>query len=325
VYTPLETYLASAAAPCQQSFSSLSPQHSPIRNPSNQEISMKLVRYGPPGKEKPGLIDDEGKLRDLSRKVKDIDAATLASGELAKLRKLDPNKLPLVKGRPRLGPCIATPPKFIAIGLNYVDHAKESGNPIPEHPVVFFKAETCIVGASDDIMLPPESTHTDWEVELGVVIGKTARYVDRKDALKHVAGYCIVNDVSEREYQLKRSATQWSKGKGCDTFGPIGPWLVTTDEIKDPQNLDMWLNVNGVRKQTGNTKTMIFGVGDLVVDLSKYMTLLPGDIITTGTPPGVGMGMKPEPQYLKAGDVVTLGIAGLGEQRQKVNAYKGRR
>jgi 2,4-diketo-3-deoxy-L-fuconate hydrolase len=286
---------------------------------------MKLVRYGPPGKEKPGLIDDEGKLRDLSRKVKDIDAATLAPGELAKLRKLDPNKLPLVKGRPRLGPCIGTPPKFIAIGLNYVDHAKESGNPIPEYPVVFFKAETCIVGANDDIMLPLESTHTDWEVELGVVIGKTARYVDRKDALKHVAGYCIVNDVSEREYQLKRSATQWSKGKGCDTFGPIGPWLVTTDELKDPQNLDMWLNVNGVRKQTGNTKTMIFGVGDLVVDLSKYMTLLPGDIITTGTPPGVGMGMKPEPQYLKAGDVVTLGIAGLGEQRQKVNAYKGRR
>jgi 2,4-diketo-3-deoxy-L-fuconate hydrolase len=286
---------------------------------------MKLVRYGPPGKEKPGLIDDEGKLRDLSRKVKDIDAATLAPGELAKLRKLDPNKLPLVKGRPRLGPCIATPQKFIAIGLNYVDHAKESGNPIPEYPVVFFKAETCIVGANDDIMLPLESTHTDWEVELGVVIGKTARYVDRKDALKHVAGYCIVNDVSEREYQLKRSATQWSKGKGCDTFGPIGPWLVTTDELKDPQNLDMWLNVNGVRKQTGNTKTMIFGVGDLVVDLSIFMTLLPGDIITTGTPPGVGMGMKPEPQYLKAGDVVTLGIAGLGEQRQKVNAYKGRR
>jgi 2,4-didehydro-3-deoxy-L-rhamnonate hydrolase len=286
---------------------------------------MKLVRYGPPGKEKPGLIDDEGKLRDLSRKVKDIDAAALASGELAKLRKLDPNKLPLVKGRPRLGPCVATPPKFIAIGLNYVDHAKESGNPIPEHPVVFFKAATCIVGANDDIMLPPDSTHTDWEVELGVVIGKTARYVDRKDALKHVAGYCIVNDVSEREYQLKRSATQWSKGKGCDTFGPIGPWLVTTDEIKDPQNLDMWLNVNGVRKQTGNTKTMIFAVGDLVVDVSKYMTLVPGDIITTGTPPGVGMGMKPEPQYLKAGDVVTLGIAGLGAQTQKVVAFRGRR
>ena len=286
---------------------------------------MKLVRYGPPGKEKPGLIDAEVKLRDLSRKVKDIDAAALAPGELAKLRKLDPKKLPLVKGRPRLGPCIAVPPKFIAIGLNYVDHAKESGNPIPEYPVVFFKAETCIAGANDDIMLPPESTHTDWEVELGVVIGKTARYVDKKDALKHVAGYCIVNDVSEREYQLRRSATQWGKGKGCDTFGPIGPWLVTSDEIKDVQNLDMWLNVNGVRKQTGSTKTMIFGVADLVVDLSKYMTLLPGDIITTGTPPGVGMGMKPEPQYLKAGDVVTLGIAGLGEQRQSVVAFKGRR
>ena len=286
---------------------------------------MKLVRYGPPGKEKPGLIDAEVKLRDLSRKVKDIDAAALAPGELAKLRKLDPKKLPLVKGRPRLGPCIAVPPKFIAIGLNYVDHAKESGNPIPEHPVVFYKAETCIVGPNDNIMLPPDSTHTDWEVELGVVIGKTARYVDRKDALKHVAGYCIVNDVSEREYQLKRSATQWSKGKGCDTFGPIGPWLVTTDELKDPQNLDMWLDVNGVRKQTGNTRTMIFGVADLVADLSKYMTLLPGDIITTGTPPGVGMGMKPEPQYLKAGDVVTLGIAGLGTQTQKVVAFRGRR
>jgi 2,4-didehydro-3-deoxy-L-rhamnonate hydrolase len=286
---------------------------------------MKLVRYGPPGKEKPGLIDDELKLRDLSRKAKDIDAAALAPGELAKLRKLDPKKLPLVKGRPRLGPCVATPPKFIAIGLNYVDHAKESGNPIPEHPVVFYKAETCIVGPNDNIMLPPDSTHTDWEVELGVVIGRTARYVDRKDALKHVAGYCIVNDVSEREYQMKRSATQWSKGKGCDTFGPIGPWLVTTDELKDPQNLDMWLDVNGVRKQTGNTRTMIFGVADLVADLSKYMTLLPGDVITTGTPPGVGMGMKPEPQYLKAGDVVTLGIAGLGAQTQKVVAFKGRR
>ena len=286
---------------------------------------MKLVRYGPPGKEKPGLIDDEGKLRDLSRKVKDIGATALAPAELAKLRKLDPKKLPLVKGRPRLGPCIATPPKFIAIGLNYVDHAKESGNPIPEHPVVFYKAETCIVGPNDNIMLPPDSTHTDWEVELGVVIGRTARYVDKNNALKHVSGYCIVNDVSEREYQMKRSATQWSKGKGCDTFGPIGPWLVTSDELKDPQNLDMWLDVNGVRKQTGNTRTMIFGVADLVADLSKYMTLVPGDVITTGTPPGVGMGMKPEPQYLKAGDVVTLGIAGLGAQTQKVVAFKGRR
>jgi 2-keto-4-pentenoate hydratase/2-oxohepta-3-ene-1,7-dioic acid hydratase in catechol pathway len=286
---------------------------------------MKLVRYGRPGKEKPGLIDADGKLRDLSRKVKDIAGATLAPGELAKLRKLDARKLPLVKGKPRLGPCIATPPKFIAIGLNYVDHAKESGNPIPEHPVLFFKAETCIVGPNDNIVLPPESTHTDWEVELGVVIGRIARHVAQKDAMKHVAGYCVINDVSEREYQMKRSATQWGKGKGCDTFGPIGPWLVTTDEIKDPQNLDMWLDVNGQRRQTGNTRTMIFGVAALVADLSKYMTLLPGDVITTGTPPGVGMGMKPEPQYLKAGDVVTLGIRGLGEQKQKVVAFrKGR-
>jgi 2-keto-4-pentenoate hydratase/2-oxohepta-3-ene-1,7-dioic acid hydratase in catechol pathway len=283
---------------------------------------MKLVRYGRPGKEKPGLIDADGKLRDLSRKVKDIAGATLAPGELAKLRKLDARKLPLVKGKPRLGPCIATPPKFIAIGLNYVDHAKESGNPIPEHPVLFFKAETCIVGPNDNIVLPPESTHTDWEVELGVVIGRTARHVAQKDAMKHVAGYCVINDVSEREYQMKRSATQWGKGKGCDTFGPIGPWLVTTDEIKDPQNLDMWLDVNGQRRQTGNTRTMIFGVAALVADLSKYMTLLPGDVITTGTPPGVGMGMKPEPQYLKAGDVVTLGIRGLGEQKQKVVAFR---
>jgi len=283
---------------------------------------MKLVRYGPAGKEKPGLIDADGKLRDLSRKVKDINAATLAPGELAKLRKLDTRKLPLVKGKPRLGACIATPSKFVAIGLNYVDHAKESGNPIPEHPVVFYKAETCIVGPNDNIMLPPDSTHTDWEVELGFVIGRTARHVPLKDALKYVAGYCLINDVSEREYQMKRSASQWSKGKGCDTFGPIGPWLVTTDEIKDVQNLDMWLDVNGARRQTGNTKTMIFGVAELVADVSKYMTLLPGDVITTGTPPGVGMGMKPEPQYLKAGDVVTLGMQGLGEQKQKVVAYK---
>jgi 2,4-diketo-3-deoxy-L-fuconate hydrolase len=286
---------------------------------------MKLVRYGRPGKEKPGIIDGDGKLRDLSRKVKDIDGTTLAPGSLAKLRKLDTRKLSLVKGKPRLGPCVAAPPKFIAIGLNYVDHAKESGNPIPEHPVVFFKAETCIVGPNDNIMLPPESTHTDWEVELGVVIGRTARHVPLDQAMKHVAGYCVINDVSEREYQMKRSATQWGKGKGCDTFGPIGPWLVTTDEIKDPQNLDMWLNVNGERRQRGNTRTMIFGVAALVADLSKYMTLLPGDVITTGTPPGVGLGMKPEPIYLKAGDVVTLGVQGLGEQRQQVVAYrKGR-
>ncbi|HEX8012195.1 MAG TPA: fumarylacetoacetate hydrolase family protein [Casimicrobiaceae bacterium] len=286
---------------------------------------MKLVRYGPAGKEKPGLIDADGKLRDLSRKVKDIDAATLAPAKLRELARLDARKLPPVRGRPRLGACVATPQKFLAIGLNYVDHAKESGNPIPEYPIVFYKAQTCIVGANDNIVLAPDSTHTDWEVELGVVIGRVARHVPVEDALKYVAGYCVVNDVSERDLQLKKGGSQWSKGKGCDTYGPIGPWLVTTDEIKDPQNLDMWLDVNGARKQTGNTRTMIFGVAALVSDLSRCMTLLPGDIISTGTPPGVGMGMKPEPQYLKPGDVVALGVAGLGEQRQKVVAFKGKK
>jgi 2,4-didehydro-3-deoxy-L-rhamnonate hydrolase len=285
---------------------------------------MKLVRYGPPGREKPGLVDADGVLRDLSRKVDDIDGTALAPVALSGLRKVDSRRLAVVKGRPRLGPCIAMPSKFVAIGLNYIDHAKETGAPIPEYPVVFFKSPSCIVGANDNIMLPLESTQPDWEVELGVVIGRTARYVAVKDALRFVAGYCVVNDVSEREFQMKRSATQWSKGKGCDTFGPVGPWLVTSDEIKDPQNLDMWLDVNGERKQTGNTRTMIFTVAELVSDVSRYMTLLPGDIITTGTPPGVGMGMKPQ-QWLQAGDAVTLGIEGLGEQRQRVVAYKGRR
>ena len=285
---------------------------------------MKLVRFGPPGREKPGLIDAEGVLRDLSRKVDDIDGATLAPVSLSGLRKLDVRRLPAVKGRPRLGPCIATPSKFVAIGLNYSDHAKETGSPIPEHPVVFFKSQTCIVGPNDNIMQPLESTQLDWEVELGVVIGRTARHVPPKDALRYVAGYCVVNDVSEREFQMKRSASQWSKGKGCDTFGPIGPWLVTSDEIKDPQDLDMWLDVNGQRRQTGNTRTMIFSVAQVVADVSRYMTLLPGDIITTGTPPGVALGMKP-PQWLQAGDVVTLGIEGLGEQRQRVVPFKGRR
>jgi 2-keto-4-pentenoate hydratase/2-oxohepta-3-ene-1,7-dioic acid hydratase in catechol pathway len=285
---------------------------------------MKLVRYGPAGREKPGLIDAEGTLRDLSRKVSDIDGAALAPVSLSGLRKLDTRRLPVVRGRPRLGPCIATPSKFVAIGLNYTDHAKETGAPIPEHPVVFFKAETCIVGANDNIVQPLDSTQLDWEVELGVVIGRTARYVAEKDALRYIAGYCIVNDVSERDFQLKRGASQWAKGKGCDTFGPIGPWLVTTDEIRDPQSLDMWLDVNGQRRQTGNTRTMIFTVAQLVADVSRYMTLLPGDIITTGTPPGVALGMKP-PQWLQPGDVVTLGIEGLGEQRQRVVAFKGRR
>ena len=286
---------------------------------------MKLVRYGPPGKEKPGLIDSQGVLRDLSRKVKDIDGAALAPSSIAALKKLDPKKLPAVKGKPRLGPCIATPSKFVAIGLNYTDHARETGAPIPEYPVVFYKTPSCVVGANDNIVVPRDSTQLDWEVELGVVIGRTARYVDEKDALRYVAGYCIVNDVSERDFQLKRSASQWSKGKGCDTFGPTGPWLVTPDEVKDVQSLDMWLDVNGERRQTGNTKTMIFSVAQLVADVSKYMTLLPGDIITTGTPPGVALGMKPEPKWLQAGDVVTLGIKGLGEQKQKVVPFKGKR
>jgi 2-keto-4-pentenoate hydratase/2-oxohepta-3-ene-1,7-dioic acid hydratase in catechol pathway len=286
---------------------------------------MKLVRYGPPGREKPGLIDADGKLRDLSRKVADIDGATLAPAELAKLRKLDTKKLPLVKGRPRLGACVATPSKFVAIGLNYIDHAKETNSPIPEHPIVFFKAPSCIVGANDNVVIPRHSTQMDYEVELGIVIGRTARYVEPKNALRHVAGYCVINDVSEREFQLRKSGTQWSKGKGCDTFGPLGPWLVTADEIKDPQNLDMWLDVNGARRQTGNTKTMIFGVAEVVADVSSYMTLLPGDVITTGTPPGVALGMKPEPVWLKAGDVVTLGIQGLGEQKQRMVPLKARR
>jgi len=285
---------------------------------------MKLVRYGPAGREKPGLIDADGVLRDLSRKVDDIDADALSPMSLSGLRKLDVRRLPVVKGRPRLGACVATPSKFVAIGLNYTDHAKETGAPIPEAPVVFFKTPTCIVGANDNVMVPADSTQLDWEVELGVVIGRTARYVAEKDALRYVAGYCIVNDVSERDFQLKRSGTQWGKGKGCDTFGPTGPWLVTSDEIKDPQNLDMWLDVNGERRQTGNTRTMIFSVAQLVADVSRYMTLLPGDLITTGTPPGVALGMKP-PQWLKAGDVVTLGIEGLGEQRQRIVPFKGRR
>jgi len=285
---------------------------------------MKLVRYGPAGREKPGLIDADGVLRDLSRKVDDIDGDALSPMSLSGLRKLDTRRLPVVRGRPRLGACVATPSKFVAIGLNYTDHAKETGAPIPEAPVVFFKSPTCIVGANDNVMIPADSTQLDWEVELGVVIGRTARYVAEKDALRYVAGYCIVNDVSERDFQLKRSGTQWGKGKGCDTFGPTGPWLVTSDEIRDPQNLDMWLDVNGEQRQRGNTRTMIFSVAELVADVSRYMTLLPGDLITTGTPPGVALGMKP-PQWLKAGDVVTLGIEGLGEQRQRIVPFKGRR
>ncbi len=285
---------------------------------------MKLVRYGPAGKEKPGLIDNEGKLRDLSRKVGDIAGDALAPMSLNALRKLDTSRLAVVKGRPRLGPCVGSVGKFVAIGLNFADHAKETGSPIPENPIVFFKSETSISGPNDPIMLPKGSTNTDWEVELAFVIGRRARYVEAKDALRYVAGYCVCNDVSEREYQLKKGGNQWGKGKGCDTFGPLGPWLVTTDEIRDPQNLGMWLKVNGQTRQDGSTNTMIFGVAQLGADVSRYMTLEPGDVVTTGTPPGVGLGMKP-PQFLKVGDTVELGIEGLGTQMQKVVAFKARR
>ena len=281
---------------------------------------MKLVRYGNPGREKPGLIDADGKLRDLSGVVPDIGPAQLGATALAKLRKINQAKLPLVRGKPRYGCPVAQVGKFVAIGLNYADHAAESGVPVPKEPVVFMKSTTCIQGPNDPVMLPRGSVKSDWEVELGVVIGTKARYVTRKDALQHVAGFCVVNDVSEREYQLERGP-QWDKGKGCDTFGPVGPWLVTPDELANVQRLDMWLDVNGQRMQTGNTRTMIFDVAKIVSYVSEFMTLMPGDIITTGTPPGVGMGMKPQ-RFLKKGDVMTLGIQGLGEQRQEVVAFK---
>ena len=281
---------------------------------------MKLVRYGNPGKEKPGLIDLEGKLRDLSGVVPDIGPAQLGAVMMARLHKQNPAKLPLVRGTPRFGCPVANVGKFIAIGLNYADHAAESGVPIPKEPVVFMKAISCIQGPNDPVMLPRGSTKSDWEGELGVVIGKRARYVPKKDALAYVAGYSVINDVSEREYQLERGP-QWDKGKGCDTFGPIGPWLVTPDELDNVQRLDMWLDLNGKRVQSGNTRTMIFDVAKLVSYVSHFMTLMPGDVITTGTPPGVGLGMKP-PMYLKKGDVMELGIQGLGSQKQTVVAFK---
>ena len=281
---------------------------------------MKLVRYGNPGKEKPGLIDEEGQLRDLSTVLKDITPDQLGDKALARLRKLKVDKLARVRGAPRLGCPVAGVGKFIAIGLNYSDHAAETGAEIPKEPIVFTKAISCIQGPNDPVMLPKGSVKSDWEVELGVVIGTRARYVSQKDALNFVAGYCTVNDVSEREFQLERGS-QWDKGKGCDTFGPIGPWLVTRDELPNPQKLAMWLDLNGERRQTGNTKTMIFGVAKIVSYVSQFMTLMPGDVITTGTPPGVGMGMKP-PTFLKKGDVMTLGIEGLGEQRQLVVPFK---
>ena len=281
---------------------------------------MKLVRYGEAGKEKPGLIDADGKLRSLSAVIKDINPEQLGDAALDKLRKINTAKLPLVKGSPRIGSPVNGVGKFIAIGLNYADHAAESGLPIPAEPIVFMKATTCIQGPNDPVMLPKGSKKTDWEVELGVVIGTKARYVSQKDALSHVAGYCTINDVSEREFQIERGGT-WDKGKGCDTFGPLGPWLVTRDEVPNPQKLGMWLDLNGQRMQTGSTRTMIFSVAKLISYVSQFMTLMPGDVITTGTPPGVGLGMKP-PLFLKKGDVISLGIDGLGEQQQLVVPFK---
>ena len=279
---------------------------------------MKLVRYGRPGKEKPGLIDAQGKIRDLSDHVTDIGGKDIDPKNLKKLAKLDPETLPKVSGNPRLGPCVAGTGKFICIGLNYSDHAAETGATVPSEPIIFMKATSAIVGPNDDVLIPRGSKKTDWEVELAVIIGKTAKYVSEDDALDYVAGYAVAHDVSERAFQAERQG-QWTKGKSCDTFGPTGPWLVTKDEVKDPQNLKMWLTVNGKTMQDGSTKTMVYGVAHLVSYLSQFMSLHPGDVISTGTPPGVGMGMKP-PVYLKAGDVVELGIEGMGTQKQTFKA-----
>ncbi|RMB55981.1 2-keto-4-pentenoate hydratase/2-oxohepta-3-ene-1,7-dioic acid hydratase in catechol pathway [Sphingomonas sp. PP-CE-3A-406] len=283
---------------------------------------MKLCRYGTPGNEQPGLIDADGRLRALTGHA-DIAAETLSPESLAKLAAIDPATLPLVEGEQRYGVPVSGTRKFIAIGLNYADHAAESNLPIPAEPVVFNKWVSCLQGANDPVVIPRDSKKTDWEVELGIVIGTRAEYVETADALAHVAGYLVVNDVSERHWQIERGAT-WDKGKGFPTFGPVGPWLVTADEVGDPQNLSMWLDVNGKRMQDGSTKTMIFSVAEIVAYCSQFMTLEPGDIITTGTPPGVGMGQKPEPRYLRAGDVVTLGIEKLGEQRQDFVAWQPR-
>jgi len=280
---------------------------------------MKLVRYGATSQEKPGMIDADGILRDLSAHVADITGATLGDDSIAKLRTLDPTTLPAVQGNPRMGACVGDIGKFMCIGLNYADHAAETGADIPEHPILFMKANSAITGPNDDVVMPRGSTKTDWEVELGVVIGKAAKYVSEEEALDYVAGYCLCNDVSERHFQTSLTG-QWTKGKSCDTFGPTGPWLVTRDEVEDPQNLDMWLDINGKRMQTGNTKTMIFTVAQVISHLSQLFTLHPGDVISTGTPPGVGMGMKPQPVYLKDGDVMELSIQGLGVQRQNVRA-----
>jgi 2,4-diketo-3-deoxy-L-fuconate hydrolase len=282
---------------------------------------MKLLRYGPAGHEQPGMLDSHGRIRSLAGSIADLDREQLSPAALARLAAIDPVSLPVASGKPRLGVPVAGTRKFIAIGLNYADHAAESNLPIPTEPVVFTKAVSCLQGPNDDVMIPRGSRKTDWEVELGVIIGSTARYVEERDALEHVAGYSVVNDLSEREYQLERGGT-WDKGKGFDTFGPVGPWLVTPDEVGDVQSLEMWLEVNGERMQTGNTRTMIFSVAKLVSYVSGLMTLEPGDIITTGTPPGVGLGRKPEPVYLAPGDTVRLGIEKLGEQRQSVIAWR---
>ncbi|MEX0345876.1 MAG: fumarylacetoacetate hydrolase family protein [Rhizobiaceae bacterium] len=278
---------------------------------------MKLLRYGEPGAEKPGLLDDDGNIRDLSGHIDDVSGAFIDDATLDRLRSLDPASLPAVDGNPRLGPCVANIGKFMCIGLNYSDHAAETGAKIPDHPILFMKATSAVVGPNDTVSIPRGSEKSDWEVELGVVIGKKAKYVSEADALDHVAGYCVINDVSERHFQAHISG-QWTKGKSCDTFGPTGPWLVTRDEVPDPQNLGMWLDVSGERRQTGSTKTMIFTVAQCIEHLSGLMTLHPGDVISTGTPPGVGLGMKPEPVFLKVGDVMELGIDGLGTQRQDV-------
>jgi 2-keto-4-pentenoate hydratase/2-oxohepta-3-ene-1,7-dioic acid hydratase in catechol pathway len=280
---------------------------------------MKLVRYGRKGQEKPGLIDADGKLRDLSRHVADIAGDALSDRSLAALRKLDSKRLPLVQGRPRLGACVGSIGKFMCIGLNYSDHAAETGATPPEHPLLFMKATSAVIGPNDTVSLPRGSKTSDWEVELGVVIGRKAKYVSVNEALRYVAGYCVCNDVSERTFQKSLSG-QWTKGKSCDTFGPTGPWLVTRDEVPNPQDLNLHLDLNGRRMQTGHTSKMIFTVAEIVSHLSQLFTLHPGDIISTGTPPGVGMGIKPKPKYLKAGDVMELGIDGLGTQRQKVRA-----
>ncbi len=279
---------------------------------------MKFLRYGEAGQEKPGLLDADGTIRDLSGHLTDLCGAALNPDRLAELSRIDASTLPAVDGNPRLGACVAGTGKFICIGLNYSDHAAETGATVPPEPIIFMKATSAIVGPNDDLLIPRGSEKTDWEVELGIVIGKTAKYVSEADALDYVAGYCTIHDVSERAFQIERSG-QWTKGKSCDTFGPTGPWLVTKDEVPDPQNLGMWLKVNGETMQNGSSKTMVYGVAYLVSYLSQFMSLHPGDIISTGTPPGVGMGMKP-PRYLKAGDVVELGIEKLGNQRQAVRA-----